>query len=334
MGGAKMTMRKHRSLLVLAATVSLTGCYRYHQRIVPESGQRYAYATGADVTVYANAEAWNGNPHDLPRHLTPIWIEVRNHSKKPLTISYADFSLADERNFRFAAINPYAGRSGKAPPPPPGAPGGGPAEPAKPEDMKPEADPPPATPEEQPDRGSSPGPVSRIDQPEARPLLASLGPIPSAATSKTIVGRDRRVARRRRREAPTYRGPRNRGRGYRRGYRGRGFGGSGFYIYPRAGIHLHHHYNPWQGVVYYPPNYGVYVYSWGPAYYPAPPSADVQRLGLPEGVVKPGGRVSGFLYFHRASQAAHRLMLTWHARTPAGKPVTNLAVAFAVVRPY
>jgi hypothetical protein len=70
----------------------------------------------------------------------------------------------------------------------------------------------------------------------------------------------------------------------------------------------------WQGPLYYPPYYSEWVYFWGPNYYPARPSADVLTLGLPEGVLAPGGRVNGFLYFQRATAASRRLTLAWEAR--------------------
>jgi hypothetical protein len=61
-----------------------------------------------------------------------------------------------------------------------------------------------------------------------------------------------------------------------------------------------------------------------------PPSSDVRRLALPEGVIEPGGSVSGFLYFQNAAARAERLELSWHVRTPAGGHVARLRVAFVI----
>jgi hypothetical protein len=67
--------------------------------------------------------------------------------------------------------------------------------------------------------------------------------------------------------------------------------------------------NPW----YYPPLASPWVVWWGPSYYPtAYPSADVLSNALPEGVLPPGSRVEGFLYFKRATgNGQRRLELEW-----------------------
>jgi hypothetical protein len=57
----------------------------------------------------------------------------------------------------------------------------------------------------------------------------------------------------------------------------------------------------WGGPWSVPLWYNDWVYYWGPQYYPYRPSADVLQLALPEGVIPPGGKVDGFLYFKRAT---------------------------------
>jgi hypothetical protein len=100
--------------------------------------------------------------------------------------------------------------------------------------------------------------------------------------------------------------------GARRGYGVYGGGWSGFRVYGG----LRHYYGPrgfyWYGAGFYPPYYSDWVFWWGPRYYPVGPSEDVLALALPEGVLSPGGHVTGFLYFEKATGGgAHSLDLGW-----------------------
>jgi hypothetical protein len=70
----------------------------------------------------------------------------------------------------------------------------------------------------------------------------------------------------------------------------------------------------WGAPFLYPPGYATWVWWWGPSYYPsAQPSADVIDEALPEGVLQPGGRVNGYLYFQKATDRARSLDLAWEA---------------------
>lgn len=141
------------------------------------------------------------------------------------------------------------------------------------------------------------------------------------------------------------------GGGHRGGsfHRGGGFGAgrSGGYGHwsPRSGVggygrpyyygHYHYYYRPWPYFYYgyYGPRYwGPYVYYWDDRSYPAAPSEDVLRYGLPEGVIKPGGRVAGYVYFQHTTSRPKRLDLTWNAHTPTGKNVGSVQVGLVVVR--
>ncbi len=106
--------------------------------------------------------------------------------------------------------------------------------------------------------------------------------------------------------------------------------GRGFYVHP----HVHgyfHYYTPWPYFYYWPPYYGAHVYYWNYHYYPAPPSRDVMRLGLPEGVVKSGGSVSGFVYFQNAANRVKNLKLTWAVHTADGRAIASLDAPFVIV---
>ena len=69
----------------------------------------------------------------------------------------------------------------------------------------------------------------------------------------------------------------------------------------------------WDGPWIVPPYYSEWVIGWGPSFYPGlRPSYDTVRLALPEGVLPPGARVDGFLYFKKATSREHRsLDLSW-----------------------
>ena len=56
------------------------------------------------------------------------------------------------------------------------------------------------------------------------------------------------------------------------------------------------------------------------------------RLGLPEGVIKAGGKISGFVYFQNASTRGTSLNLVWHANNPRGQSIANVTVPFVVVQ--
>ncbi len=59
---------------------------------------------------------------------------------------------------------------------------------------------------------------------------------------------------------------------------------------------------------------------------------DILTLGLREGPVLPGARVSGFVYFQLATQTAQALSLTWTPLDASGKPLATFRAEFRVVR--
>ena len=79
------------------------------------------------------------------------------------------------------------------------------------------------------------------------------------------------------------------------------------------------------------PYYYDWVIGWYP-YYRASPSQDVLELGLPEGVLPPGARVSGFLYFKRATQHQGALELSWEMHEATnGAPLGSLRLPLEIV---
>jgi hypothetical protein len=69
----------------------------------------------------------------------------------------------------------------------------------------------------------------------------------------------------------------------------------------------------WRGPFFTPPWYSTWVIGWGPGFYPSGrPSYDVLRSALPEGVLPANSRVTGFLYFKKATAPGKRsLDLAW-----------------------
>jgi hypothetical protein len=77
------------------------------------------------------------------------------------------------------------------------------------------------------------------------------------------------------------------------------------------------------------------VIAWGAGLYPAArPSYDMVQLALPEGVLAPGARVDGFLYFKKAASREHpALDLSWSlVDARAGTDLGSLHVPLAVVQ--
>ena len=125
-------------------------------------------------------------------------------------------------------------------------------------------------------------------------------------------------------------------RASRHGGSGWGYGGGGWNGYlVHGGLRRYYGLGVgyWGGPWFYPPYYGDWVFFWGPAYYPARPSMEVLESGLPEGVLPPGARVSGFLYFKRAT-GAHQgaLDLSWDVHDArSGASLGSLHVPLEVV---
>jgi hypothetical protein len=284
---------------LLAVAFFGLGCSRTYI-IQPASGGAVATASTTGVSMSAEPNAWNGNPTDLAEYLTPIWIGIVNQRRADVRVSYADFALTDESGFRYAAINPYNGQA--APPPPPA-----PAQPKSP----PPAAPPPKEP----------------------------APPPAAAPPSSEDGRVREILLLPDEAAPTdlsERQPRADVVLARYGGHGGGYvhggpqPGPGLYVHPY--YHGYFHYSaPGPYSYYWPPYYGAYVYYWDAHYYPAAPSYDVLRLGLPQGFAKPGGSVSGFVYFQNAATRAGRLTLTWAVHLANGQRLATLSIPLVTV---
>jgi len=296
--------------------------------VVPRGGLDRVVAEGQGpangVTMVAFANQWDAYPFDLADYVTPIAVELYNPGPYEIRISYVDLALRDGSGFRYAAINPYI----------------------------------PAT-----SVGEAETPI--LPQPEKPVLLAANGPLVVAVSSGghgggghfgggahfgggghyggRVVGPPARGGFGGRAIIPAPGRPGMRGGviigppgvhrpgGYGWGYVGGGW--NGFRVH--GGLRPYYGWGVgyWGGPWIYPPYYADWVFFWGPAYYPARPSTEVLELGLPEGVLSPGGRVSGFLYFKRAT-GAHQgaLDLSWDVHdAQTGASLGSLHVPLEVV---
>lgn len=276
--------------------------------VVPRGGLERVVAQGEGpaqgVTMVAFANQWDAYPYDLADYVTPIAVELYNGGKEEVRVSYADLALRDQSGFRYAAINPYipATTVGEN------------------------------TPSDKPVLLAANGPMVvatrgavRIGAPSAGRIGTPLrmGPPPATRFNSVRVG-----------PPPQARGGVWVGPPAQRRW---GYGSHGWHGYLIAGG-LRPYYGwgvgYWGGPWIYPPYYNEWVMMWGPSYYPSRPSSDVLSLGLPEGVLPPGARISGFLYFKRATGTRQgALDLSWDihdART--GASLGTLHAPLEVVR--
>ena len=311
--------------MLLALSLVFLGCGPEFA-VVPRGGIDRVVAQGqgpaAGVTMVAFANQWDAYPFDLADYVTPIAVELYNPGPYEIRVSYVDLALRDGSGFRYAAINPYIPATAYS-----------------------EADP-------------------ILPQPEKPVLLAANGPMVVAVNSFHAaggahfgggghVGGGRVVAPPPMRSGGGYGGrailPAPGGRmhmrggvvvgppgvhrpgGYGWGYSGGGW--NGYRVY--GGLRGYYGWGVgyWGGPWFYPPYYNDWVFFWGPSYYPARPSTEVLELGLPEGVLPAGARVSGFLYFKRAT-GAHQgaLDLSWDVHDArSGASLGSLHVPLEVV---
>ena len=76
-------------------------------RVVPDEKDA-AQAEAFGVRLVVNGNAWRGYPVDLEDVISPVQISVENHSGKPLSLRYRDFSLVNEQDdFKSTALPPF-----------------------------------------------------------------------------------------------------------------------------------------------------------------------------------------------------------------------------------
>jgi len=287
--------------------------------VEPANGAAYTTSATEGLTLVVQPNAWAYDPWDLGEYLTPIWIRITNRRPNDVRIVYADFALTDEAGFRYAVISPYSGG--------PISPGSSSSAPASDKSRIAETS----------DLNMRTDAYYAMLPPEAfKPIDA----ISLANFQQTNANPEERTT-----SAPFQltRGGTTRlhgggGLGGRFGggrYGGYGhYGGRpvpGFYVHP-YGYGAYPFFSPWPYGYYGLGYYGPYAYRWDYRYYPASPSYDVVQYGLPQGGLKTGGTVAGFVYFQRATTRATRLTFTWTAHAADGKTISQIVVPLNVVK--
>ncbi len=86
------------------------------------------------------------------------------------------------------------------------------------------------------------------------------------------------------------------------------------------------HVGYWGRPLFVPPWYATWVVYWSPAIAGIPLSDALVDAALPEGVLPPGGTVSGFLYFRRATAPGRQLDLAWQMYQATGPETAGAAL--------
>jgi hypothetical protein len=85
---------------------------------VPDTGApTRAAALGAQLTLLD--EPWRGEPHDLPAHLLPLAVELRNAGPGAIDVSLGDFVIIDDNGAQVHAclLDQVLGEEAPQPPP-------------------------------------------------------------------------------------------------------------------------------------------------------------------------------------------------------------------------
>jgi hypothetical protein len=102
--------------------------------------------------------------------------------------------------------------------------------------------------------------------------------------------------------------------------------GSGFLVAPWA-ARYYRGVLPWYGPFPYDP---VYYNRWYGAWPPNLPNDEVLRRALPEGVLQPGGQVSGFLFFKEQPPGTQLDLFMALIDAESGQSFGTIAIPFTV----
>ncbi len=99
--------------LTAATLILLSGCaVSHHAYLVPApsanltNGGQAATASADGVVMTVTPNDWNGRPHDLYGHVTPLRVRIQNNSKHPVRVAYEDFKIESPQGRTFAALPP------------------------------------------------------------------------------------------------------------------------------------------------------------------------------------------------------------------------------------
>lgn len=96
------------SLALILFLFTLTGCYpRYYGPPPVSFNPAPSIQSGNDgVRVTVIPSLWTGTPRNLPRFVTPFYVEIENFSNNPLSVSYQDIVLFDQFRTQYSPLNP------------------------------------------------------------------------------------------------------------------------------------------------------------------------------------------------------------------------------------
>jgi hypothetical protein len=101
-------------LFILSLMAMLASACSHNPYLVPAPNAKVvpnqkdaAEAEAFGVHLVVNGNAWRGYPVDLADVISPVEASIQNHSGKPLSIRYKDFSLTNESGFQSSALPPY-----------------------------------------------------------------------------------------------------------------------------------------------------------------------------------------------------------------------------------
>src|SRR5687767_8699647 len=105
-----MTMTAPRLVTALAIAALCTACAR-SLKPAPEAqrvpGNELAAVTeSAGVQMIVEAGAWDGEPSNLVRELTPLRVSIKNNSDRPVRVRYDDFAIDTGRGITYTPLPP------------------------------------------------------------------------------------------------------------------------------------------------------------------------------------------------------------------------------------
>jgi hypothetical protein len=114
-------MIQRAQILILAALpvsfMLLAGCAR-HEGLGPTSGAivpldhpNQASVEEQGIRIFVDGDAWRGEPRDLERQMTALWVRIENHGGLPMRLMYQDFKLESGKQI-LAPLPPFVSGSG------------------------------------------------------------------------------------------------------------------------------------------------------------------------------------------------------------------------------
>lgn len=106
--------RRRATTVMFASLLGLgAGCAR-DPALVPAAGATLvpgrpglAVEAEAGIRVYVHGDAWQGDPSDLERVMTPVRVTIENRSGQRIRIQYGSFKLTGSSGLQYEPIPPF-----------------------------------------------------------------------------------------------------------------------------------------------------------------------------------------------------------------------------------